>query len=99
MALLNSVVNEPAGKHAEPGLTVREDLTLRDCAQRAAKRYLSEARGAVVDLHHLFVSEVERALFTEAMAHSHGNISRAALLVGVSRHTLRKKLVEFDIPH
>jgi len=99
MALLNSVHTATAAKDGELAVTRNEDLTLRECAQRAAKRYLSDVRGTPIELHALFVAEVERALFTEAMHHCHGNISRAAMLVGVSRHTLRKKLLEFEIPH
>lgn len=99
MALLNAhapeVAVRPVDVHA-PGL---EDLTLRECACKAARRFLNDLRGESLDLHALFVGEVERALFAEAMAHCHGNISRAAATVGVSRHTLRKKLIEYGIPH
>ena len=100
MALLNS--NAPESVPArEPEVHVArlEDLTLRECASKAARRFLVDLRGDAHDLHALFVGEVERALFAEAMLHCHGNISRAATTVGVSRHTLRKKLIDYGIPH
>ena len=100
MALLNSnAPDTPNVREAELATPRLEDLTLRECATKAARRYLGDLRGQTHDLHALFVGEVERALFAEAMAHCHGNISRAAGTVGVSRHTLRKKLIEYGIPH
>lgn len=100
MALLTSASpDHPLPRETEAVPPRLEDLTLRECATKAARRYLGDLRGQLHDLHALFVGEVERALFAEAMAHCHGNISRAATTVGVSRHTLRKKLIEYGIPH
>lgn len=100
MALLTTTHSDQSQPRADEVVAVRlEDLTLRECATKAARRYLGDLRGQLHDLHALFVGEVERALFAEAMAHCHGNISRAATTVGVSRHTLRKKLIEYGIPH
>ena len=41
--------------------------------------------------------EVEEPLFKVVMNHVEGNQSRAAIILGINRGTLRKKLKEFGI--
>ena len=43
------------------------------------------------------ISEVESALLNAALKHTKGNQSRAAILLGLSRGTLRKKMMGYGL--
>jgi Fis family transcriptional regulator len=43
-------------------------------------------------LYQMVIAEVERPMLSTVMDHVNGNQSRASLILGVSRSTLRKKL-------
>jgi Fis family transcriptional regulator len=61
--------------------------------QQAVEEYLAHTQGvAVVDLHALFLAEVERPLLRTVLTHCQGNQTRAAALLGMNRATLRKKM-------
>lgn len=69
-------------------------LAVRD----AVDEYLQHLDGAqATDLYALVLREVERPLLECALHHSHGNQSKAATLLGVSRTTLRKKLQDHGL--
>ena len=75
----------------------RED-SLADCVRDALHSYFSKLDGhAPSDLYQMVMEEVERPLFQTVMEHTGGNQTRAAILLGISRSTLRKKLARFDI--
>jgi Fis family transcriptional regulator len=88
MASSNVVRIETAEHRREPALS--------ECVSRVVRRHL--AQGAhVQELLHVVLTEVERPLLVEVMAHVAGNQSRAAELLGLSRTTLRKKLREHGL--
>lgn len=49
------------------------------------------------DLHRMVIGETEQALLQFVLAHTSGNQSRAAQLLGLNRGTLRKKLRYYEI--
>ena len=56
-------------------------------------RYFSELNDEEpVDLYHFVLEEIETPIFRAVMEHCKYNQSRAALMLGVSRGTLRTKL-------
>ena len=64
-------------------------ISVTHCVQR----YFSELKGTdPVDLYKFVLEEVETPLFRAVMEHCKYNQSRAALMLGVSRGTLRTKL-------
>lgn len=72
---------------AESATSLAESVT--QCVQR----YFAELKGAdPVDLYQFVLEEVETPLFRCVMEHCKYNQSRAALMLGVSRGTLRTKL-------
>jgi Fis family transcriptional regulator len=72
--------------------------TLRECAQRAIRRYLKDLDGSgCSDLYRLFLHQVEAPLLEEVLRHSDGNLSRAAQTLGINRATLRKRLIAFGL--
>jgi Fis family transcriptional regulator len=61
-------------------------------------RYFTDLDGAAPsDLHDLVMRRVERTLFEYVLIRTHGNLTRAAELLGVTRNTLRRKLKEHDL--
>lgn len=69
--------------------------TLGDHVGRSVRRYLSDLGDASCegDLYALVMNEAERPLLHEVMRHCDSNQSRAAQVLGISRATLRKKLL------
>ncbi|NDH09789.1 MAG: Fis family transcriptional regulator [Gammaproteobacteria bacterium] len=67
--------------------------SLAESVTHCVQRYFSELKGAdPVYLYQFVMEEVETPLFRAVMEHCKYNQSRAALMLGVSRGTLRTKL-------
>jgi Fis family transcriptional regulator len=76
---------------AEPGASAPSGL--RDVVARAVRRYLHDLDDCPAgDLYEVLLAEVEPPLLREVLRHHDGNQSRAAITLGLSRATLRKKL-------
>jgi len=78
----------------------RADRTepLRECVRNAMRSYLRSLDGhEVTDLHGMVLEEVERPLIETLLDYTQGNQTRAARLLGLSRSTLRKKMVCYGI--
>jgi Fis family transcriptional regulator len=66
---------------------------LRDCVLNALNNYLTQLDGELPhDLYNLVLNEIEAPLLEVVMHYTKGNQSKAAILLGLSRGTLRKKL-------
>jgi DNA-binding protein Fis len=52
-------------------------------------------RGETADVHAQLLESVERELFRQAIERAQGNQARAARWLGVSRITMKAKLVQF----
>lgn len=60
--------------------------------------YLADLNGHEASgLYQLVLGEVERPLLAAVLAHTGGNLTRAAAVLGVSRATLRKKLRQYGL--
>jgi Fis family transcriptional regulator len=76
-----------------------DNKPLRECVQLALNNYFSQLEGYdPVNLYEMVIEEIEVPLFTAIMHYVRGNQSRAALLLGISRSTLRKKLHQYNLP-
>lgn len=63
------------------------------CVAQAVQKYFAELKGTdPVDLYQFVIEEVETPLFRAVMEHCKYNQSRAAVMLGISRGTLRTKL-------
>jgi DNA-binding protein Fis len=72
-----------------------EDTTtsLAHSVTQSVQKYFSELKGTQpVDLYQFVLEEVEAPLFKAVMEHCKYNQSRAALMLDISRGTLRTKL-------
>lgn len=66
---------------------------LRESVKQALKNYFTKfPTQGVNDLYELVLAEVEKPLLDMVMQYTRGNQTRAAILLGINRGTLRKKL-------
>lgn len=73
-------------------------ITLRQNVQQAIRRYLEDMGPCQPDsLYRTLLAEVEPPLIEEVLRYTDGNQSRSAKILGMTRNTLRAKLVRYDI--
>jgi Fis family transcriptional regulator len=66
---------------------------LHDSVRQALENYFLQLKGQVpTNLYEMVLAEVEMPLMQAVMDYTKENQSRAAILLGISRGTLRKKL-------
>jgi Fis family transcriptional regulator len=81
-----------------PKITLNAQLPLRDHAERALEDYFASLNGhRPARLYNLVLREVEEPLFRTVLDYANGNQSQAAIILGITRATLRKKLREFGL--
>ena len=69
-----------------------------DSVKKALKNYFAQLNGQDVnDLYELVLAEVEQPLLDMVMQYTRGNHTRAALMMGINRGTLRKKLKKYGM--
>ncbi len=74
------------------------ELPLRDHAERALSDYFANLNGhRPAHLYDLVLREVEEPLFRTVLDYASGNQSQAAVILGITRGTLRKKLRQFGL--
>jgi Fis family transcriptional regulator len=93
------VVKKKSKLRREPvSRAVRRDIPLRNHAQEALNTYFHNLNGhRPAQLYDLVMREVEEPLFKAVLDYAEGNQSRAAVILGINRGTLRKKLREFGL--
>ena len=75
-----------------------ETQTLRDSVEKAMNNYFAHLDGQdVTDVYQMVLSEVEAPLLETVMAYVKGNQTKAAVLLGLNRGTLRKKLKQYGL--
>ena len=75
-----------------------KDVPLREHAETALSAYFEQLNGdRPAGLYQLVLREVEEPLFRAVMRYADGNQVRAALILGINRGTLRRKLEEYDL--
>ncbi len=78
--------------------SVRTREPLRECVRDSLESYLAQLDGhAVVNLYELVMAEVEVPLLETVLRHTRGNQSKAAVILGINRGTLRKKLRHYGV--
>ncbi|VAX06126.1 DNA-binding protein Fis [hydrothermal vent metagenome] len=73
-------------------------IPLRDQVRGAMQNYFQHLDGfSSANLYQMVLSEVEPPLLETVLEYTRGNQSRAAILLGISRSTLRKKLAIYGL--
>ena len=71
---------------------------LRDSVTEAVRGYLDELDGQLsTDVYQMVLAEIEAPLLKEIMAYTRNNQTRASLMLGLNRGTLRKKLKQYNL--
>jgi Fis family transcriptional regulator len=72
--------------------------TLRETVQTSIRNYLEDmGNSQAEDLYQILLSEVEPPLIEEVLRFTRYNQSRTARILGITRNTLRAKLLRYDI--
>ena len=75
-----------------------DNKPLRDCVEVALKTYFENLEGhPVQDMYDMVLQEIESPLFHAIMDFTKGNQSKASILLGINRGTLRKKLKRYGL--
>ena len=73
-------------------------VTLRDSVEQALTNYFAQLDGApVTEVYQLVLSEVEAPLLEHVMRYTRNNQTRASVMLGLNRGTLRKKLKQYGL--
>jgi Fis family transcriptional regulator len=71
----------------------QKNQPLHDSVRQSLENFLSQLKGQTPsNLYELILAEVEAPLMAAVMEYTKNNQSRAAIVLGLSRGTLRKKL-------
>ncbi len=82
----------------EPAAAQNYSIPLRQNVQAAIRRYLEDMGQSQPNcLYQTLLAEVEPPLLEEVLRYTHGNQSRTAKILGITRNTLRTKLHRYDI--
>ena len=74
-------------------IVAHKNQPLHDSVRQALESYFTQLKGqAPTNLYEMVLAEVEVPLLEAVMEYTKGNQSRAAILLGLSLGTLRKKL-------
>ena len=72
--------------------------SLRDSVTAAVRHYLKDLDGETsTDVYQMVLAEIEAPLLEEIMAYTRNNQTKASLMLGLNRGTLRKKLKQYDL--
>ena len=71
---------------------------LRDSVKQAVNKYLKQLDNTDIEnLYELVMAEVEAQMLEEIMTFTRGNQTRASIMLGINRGTLRKKLKQYGM--
>jgi Fis family transcriptional regulator len=72
--------------------------TLRDSVETALNNYFSHLDGQpVTEVYDMVLAEVEAPLLERVMQYTRNNQTKASIILGLNRGTLRKKLKQYDL--
>jgi len=94
----NPLSNSDLQKQHLTHAPVSQAQTLRDSVAIALSNYFKHLDGQeVTDVYNMVLSEVEAPLLEEVLRYTRNNQTKAAVLLGLNRGTLRKKLKQYDL--
>ena len=75
-----------------------DTMTLRDSVEQSLENYFAQLDGAPVkDVYNMVLSEVEAPLLEQVLKYTRNNQTKASVLLGLNRGTLRKKLKQYGL--
>ena len=93
MNKFDSIPNHLEPVQAQENTSGQQEYTLRAEVERSLGRYFENLEDeTVTDLHHMVIAEVEVPLIETVMRYCGNNQSKASIMLGLNRGTLRTKL-------
>lgn len=81
-----------------PELSSNASLSLRESVNSTLQQYITKLDGQTpANLYDLVLAEVEKPLMEMVLKLTNNNQSKAAIVLGISRGTLRKKMAIYDL--
>ncbi|BEU01662.1 DNA-binding protein Fis [Agarivorans sp. OAG1] len=94
----NTTTNTLSTMTSSATSTEVKERPLRDSVEQALRNYFAQLNGEdVSELYELVLSEVEAPLLDVVMQYTRGNQTRASIMLGINRGTLRKKLKKYGM--
>ncbi len=94
---VSEVIEKPV-THEQSTFNAQNRPGLQECIVSALQQYFAKLEGqSVTNLYDMVLAEVEVPLLEAVMRYCRGNQSKAAIMLGISRGTLRKKLKIYNI--
>ena len=82
----------------DDGLDPTPTRSLRESVTVAVRHYLKELDGQIsADVYQMVLAEIEAPLLQEIMAYTRNNQTKASIMLGLNRGTLRKKLKQYNL--
>ena len=76
----------------------QQKQTIRECVNASLADYFEKVdHENISELYELVLSEVEAPLLETVMRHTRSNQSKASIMLGLNRGTLRKKLKKYGM--
>ena len=96
---INTVADkaENTNQFAAP-VETQQSQTLRDSVEKALQNYFDHLDGQpVTDVYNMVLSEIEAPLLECVMRYTRDNQTKASIILGLNRGTLRKKLKQYGL--
>ena len=88
----------PAASGSETEDNFAPGQSLQDTVTVAVRHYLKELDGQMTtDVYDMVLAEIEAPLLKEIMHYTRNNQTKASIMLGLNRGTLRKKLKQYKL--
>lgn len=88
----------PASSAGEAPDNFPTGQSLHDSVTMAVRQYLDELDGQLAtDVYDMVLAEIEAPLLKEIMQYTRNNQTKASIMLGLNRGTLRKKLKQYKL--
>ena len=81
----------------ESPVNTAQGVPMRDCVEQALRNYFQTCGKPAPELWELVFAEVAEPLLKLSLEYCRGNQSKAAIMLGISRGTLRKNLKKYGL--
>ena len=90
--------NTPTDASNDASGQLAQVQSLRDSVSIAIRHYLKELDGQMTtDVYEMVLAEIEAPLLEEIMRYTRNNQTKASIMLGLNRGTLRKKLKQYKL--
>lgn len=95
---INTVAKTDASNQFAAPVETQHSQTLRDSVEKALQNYFDHLDGQpVTDVYNMVLSEIEAPLLESVMRYTRDNQTKASIILGLNRGTLRKKLKQYGL--